>query len=127
MEAKKVAGTILSVSCKTLIFVMVVLLLILMVQSLYSFGQKIFREEARTSTENAVLVEVAVPEDASAMDIAKLMTEHGLVEDSTLFYVQIILSDYKDKFVPGVYTLSTDMKPSELMMTISPETEEAEE
>ena len=127
MEAKKIAGTILSVSCKTLVFVMIVLLLILMVQSLYGFGQKIFKEEARTSTENAVLVEVAVPEDASAMDIAKLMEENGLVEDSTLFFVQIIMSDYKEKFVPGVYTLSTDMKPSELMMTISPKIEDAEE
>ncbi len=127
MEAKKVAGTIVSVSCKTLIFVTLVLLLILMVQFLYDFGQKIFREEARTSTENAVLVEVVVPEDASAMSVAKLMEENGLVEDSKLFYVQILLSDYKDKFVPGVYTLSTDMKPSELMMTISPKTEEAEE
>lgn len=127
MEAKKVAGTIVSVSCKTLIFVTLVLLLILMIQFLYDFGQKIFREEARTSTENAVLVEVVVPEDASAMSVAKLMEENGLVEDSKLFYVQILLSDYKDKFVPGVYTLSTDMKPSELMMTISPKTEEAEE
>lgn len=127
MEAKKVAGTILSVSCKTLIFVMVALLLILMVQNLYGFGQKIFREEAKTTTENAILVEVTVPEDASALDIANLMADYGLVEDSKLFFVQIILSDYKDKFVPGVYTLSTDMKPSELMMTISPEEEESEE
>lgn len=127
MEAKKVAGTILSVSCKTLIFVMVALLLILMVQNLYSFGQKIFREEAKTTTENAILVEVTVPEDASALDIANIMADYGLVEDSKLFFVQIILSDYKDKFVPGVYTLSTDMKPSELMMTISPEEEESEE
>ena len=127
MEAKKIVGTILSVSCKTLIFVMVALLLILTVQNLYDFGQRVFREEAKTSTEDAILVEVTVPDNASALDIANLMADYGLVEDSKLFFVQILLSDYKDKFVPGVYTLSTEMKPSELMMTIAPEPEESEE
>ena len=127
MEAKKLAGTILSVSCKTLIFVMIALLMILMVQNLYDFGQKIFREEAKTNTANAVLVTVAIPEDSSALDVANIMVDYGVVEDSKLFFVQLMLSDYKDKIVPGVYTLSTDMKPSEIMKSISPETEESEE
>lgn len=127
MEAKKLAGTILSVSCKTLIFVMIALLMILMVQNLYDFGQKIFREEAKTNTENASLITVAIPEDASALEVANIMVDYGLVEDSKLFFVQIMLSDYKDKFVPGVYTLSTDMKPSEIMQSISPEPEDVEE
>ena len=127
MEAKKLAGTILSVSCKTLIFVMIALLMILMVQNLYDFGQRIFREEAKTNTENAVLVTVAIPEDASTLDVANIMVDYGIVEDSKLFFVQLMLSDYKDKIVPGVYTLSTDMKPSEIMKSISPETEESEE
>ena len=127
MEAKKLAGTILSVSCKTLIFVMIALLMILMVQNLYDFGQRIFREEAKTNTADAVLVTVAIPEDSSALDVANIMVDYGVVEDSKLFFVQLMLSDYKDKIVPGVYTLSTDMKPTEIMKSISPETEESEE
>ena len=127
MDVKKLAGTILSVTCRTLVFVMIALLMILMVQSLYDFGQKIFNEKSMTSTDNAMLIEVAIPEDASPKEIADMMADKGLVEDSTLFYVQILLSDYQEKFVPGIYTLSTDMKPTELMMTISPETEESEE
>ena len=75
MEAKKLAGTILSVSCKTLIFVMIALLMILMVQNLYDFGQKIFREEAKTNTENASLITVAIPEDASALEVANIMVD----------------------------------------------------
>lgn len=127
MEARKLAGTILSVSCKTLLFVLVVFLLIFVGRGLYDFGQKIFREEALTSSEYAYSKEITIPEGKSVMDVAELLEEEGMIEDSKLFFVQVLLSDYYKKFVPGTYTISTDMKPTEIMVTISPEPETTEE
>lgn len=127
MEARKLAGTILSVSCKTLLFVLVVFLLIFVGRGLYNFGQKIFREEALTTAEYAYSKEITIPEGKSVMDVAEILEEEGMIEDSKLFFVQVLLSDYYKKFVPGTYTISTDMKPTEIMVTISPEPETTEE
>lgn len=127
MEARKLAGTILSVACKTLLFVLVVFLMVFVCKTLYDFGQKIFREEAMSSSEYAITKDITIPEGTSVMDVADLLEEEGMIEDSKLFFVQVLLSDYYKKFVPGTYTISTDMKPTEIMVTISPEPETAEE
>ncbi len=127
METKKLAGTILSVSCRTLIFVLVVLLLFFAGKSMYSFGRDIFHEEAMSSSFNAVSMEITIPENSSVMDIAKILADNGLVKSPMLFYAQAVLSDYPDNFTAGTYTLSTDMKPTEIMIVIAPEPEETEE
>ena len=49
----------------------------------------------------------------------KALYDKGLVKDKTCFYYQIILSDYKDKFVGGTYTLNTAMTPTEMMKVLS--------
>jgi UPF0755 protein len=81
----------------------------------YTFGHSIFDEEAVTSEVNAREVTVTISDDVSAKQLSKLLYEKGLVKDKTTFYFQIILSDYKDKFVGGTYTLTTSMKPTEIM------------
>jgi UPF0755 protein len=50
--------------------------------------------------------------------IAKLMFESGLVEDQNVFFVQIKLSEYSKKYVPGKYMLNTNMTPTELLAKI---------
>lgn len=127
MEAKKLASTILSVSCKILIFVLIVLLLFLTGKTMFEFGQDIFKEEAMTSSENAVTVEVVIPEKSSVMDIAGILADNGLVKSKMLFFAQAVLSDYSDDFKSGTYTLSTDMEPTEIMSVIAPESEDTEE
>lgn len=127
METKKLAGTILSVSCRTLVFVLVVLLLFFVGSYMYSFGRDIFHEKPMSSGSNAVSVEVTIPENSSVMDIAGILADKGLVKSPMLFFAQAVLSDYSEKFTAGTYTLSTDMKPTEIMIVIAPEPEETEE
>lgn len=127
METKKLAGTILSVSCRTLVFVLVVLLLFFVGRYMYSFGRDIFNEKPMSSANNAVSVAVTIPEDSSIMDIANILADNGLVESPMLFFAQAILSDYPENFTAGTYTLSTDMKPTEIMIAIAPEPDETEE
>ncbi len=124
MEAKKLAGTILSVSCKTLLFVLVVLLLFIVGDYMYKFGQKVFNEKAMSYSEHAVAIEVTIPQGASVMDIAGILSDNGLVENRALFFTQALLSDYYNNFTGGTYVLRTDMKPSQIMAIIAPEPEE---
>ena len=124
MEAKKLAGTILSVSCRTLLFVLIVLLLFIVGDYMYKFGQKVFNEKAMSYSENAVAVEITIPQGASVMDIAGILVDNGLAENRALFFTQAMLSDYYKNFTSGTYILRTDMKPSQIMAVIAPEPEE---
>lgn len=91
----------------------------------YDYGYRLFTEPAMEEEPGRDVL-VQVKNDMSERDIAKLFEEKGLVRDANLFYIQLMLSDYKKLIRPGVYTLNTSMKPKELMMAISPEPEEEE-
>ena len=80
----------------------------------YSFGHNIFNEEAVTTQADAREVSVTVTSSDTSKSIAKTLYNKGLVKDETIAYLQIILSDYKDKFQAGTYELDTSMKPSEM-------------
>lgn len=127
MEGKKLAGTILSASCKTLIFVLVALALYFIGRSAYRFGNSVFNEQAATSLSDAYEVEITIPEDYTVKSVGKQLEEAGLIESAGVFYVQARLSDYFNDFTPGTYVLNSTMKPSEIITAISVKTENAEE
>ena len=119
MEGRKLAGTILSVSCRTLIFVLMAMLLYFAGRKMFDFGKAVFYEQAMASANNAVEIEVVIPEDYTISEVADILKENGLISDTKVFMVQARLSDYYNKFVPGVYTLNNSMKPSEILAAIS--------
>lgn len=124
MESRKLASTILSVSCRTLIFVIVAMGLYFVGRTAFSFGREIFDEKSMTSKLDARDVEITIPADYTTEGVAELLKAAGLIEDARLFQAQTMLSDYYKKFTPGTYTLNTGMTPSEILAAISvvPET-----
>lgn len=124
MESRKLASTILSVSCRTLIFVIVAMGLYFVGRTAFSFGREIFDEKSMTSKLDACDVEITIPADYTTEGVAELLKAAGLIEDARLFQAQTMLSDYYKKFTPGTYTLNTGMTPSEILAAISvvPET-----
>ena len=110
---------LVSVSLNVLIIVLGIYLVFFMGSKAYSFGEKIFNEQAVDSDDNARTVEVTITTDIQAKKLAGMLYDKGLVKDKTCFYYQIILSDYKDKFVGGTYTLNTAMTPTEMMKVLS--------
>lgn len=80
----------------------------------YTFGHNIFDEESVDAPAYAREVEVTITDKISAKQLAGIIYDKGLANDKTIFYFQIMLSDYKDKFVGGTYTLNTSMKPTEM-------------
>ncbi len=122
METRKLAGTILSVSVRTCIFALVVVFLYFFGRKAYLFGTAVFDEKSMDEEGRGYDVAVMIPDNASDDEIAEILKESGLIEDKFLFRVQLKLSDYSKSIVPGVYTLNTSMKPTEIMQVISPET-----
>lgn len=119
MEGRKLAGTVLSVSCRTLVFVLIVMLLYLCGRTMFNFGKAVFAEEAVASADNAVEVEVIIPRDYTTSQVAQILKENGLINDTNVFKAQVILTEYSKKFIPGTYKLNNAMKPSEIMSALS--------
>ena len=113
MEGRKLAGTVLSVSCRTLVFVLIVMLLYLCGRTMFNFGKAVFAEEAVASADNAVEVEVIIPRDYTTSQVAQILKDNGLINDINVFKAQVILAEYSKKFIPGTYKLNNAMKPSD--------------
>jgi UPF0755 protein len=72
-------------------------------------------------------VSVNVTSDMSAKSVARLLEKKGLVEDATVFRLQLKANDYDDKLKPGSYILNTSMKPREMMKILAGEEQKEEE
>ena len=70
-------------------------------------------------TDNAKVVDVTISSGVSAGQLASQLYDKGLIDDKTVFYFQVKLSDYKDKFKDGTYSLNTSMKPTDMMKVLS--------
>ncbi len=127
MNGKKIANTALSVTTRTFLFVVILVALYFVGTTSYEFGRDVFHETSMSSESKALELTVVIPEDLSNWELAQLLKSEGLVSDEKVFYVQILLSDYKDKYVAGEYILSTDMTPTQILSGISPTTEESTE
>jgi UPF0755 protein len=84
----------------------------------YEFGYRVFTETAIDEAPGKDVM-VLVKEDMSQKEIAEMLEEKGLVRDSRLFLLQLKLSAYSGKLVPGVYTLNTSMEPKEMMVVMA--------
>jgi UPF0755 protein len=88
----------------------------------YEFGYRVFTEPAMEEAPGRDVM-VLVKEDMSQREIADMLEEKGLIRDSSLFYLQLKLSAYSGKLLPGVYTLNTSMEPKEMMVVMATEPE----
>ena len=121
METKKLAATLLSISVRTCVFALAIVFLCFFGRQAYSFGVAIFDEKSMDYEGSGYDVAVLIPEGASNSDVAEILEENGLIDSKLLFTVQLKLSDYSNSIVPGIYTLNTSMKPTEIMQILSPE------
>ena len=55
----------------------------------------------------------------SALQIGEVLKENGLIRDAYLFYIQNLLSHYKDELKAGSYVLNTSMTMEEMMEIMS--------
>lgn len=92
----------------------------------YDFGYRIF-EDKPAAEEPGRDVTVSITMGTGSKEIGELLESKGLVKDATIFYLQNLLSSYRDKLAPGEYTLNTSMTAAEMMEIMAEkETEEDE-
>lgn len=124
METKKLAGTILSVSIRACVFALALIFMYFFGRKAFGFGQSVFDEKSVDEKGYGYDVMITIPDGASNSQVADILLDNGLIEDKKLFLVQLKLSDYSKSILAGTYTLSTTMKPTEIMVALStkPET-----
>ncbi|MDE5864518.1 MAG: hypothetical protein K2K56_09510 [Lachnospiraceae bacterium] len=79
----------------------------------YHFSYKVFADFPYISTSD-VVVNVAVLEGDTPMQVAVTLEQSGVVESRYLFLARVYLGRYGDKIQAGNYTLGPGMTPDEI-------------
>lgn len=127
MKSNKVVLQVLGYILDLLLMVLVVFIILQLGTAAYHMGYRIFTESAVEAAPGRD-VRVKVEEGMSAKELGMELEEKQLVEDHTLFYLQLKISAYANKIKPGLYTLNTSMNAEEMMQIMArEEIEETEE
>ena len=126
MDLNKFLFRFISVAFKIMIALFVIAATVKLGGIGYDFGYRVFTESA-IDKERGKDVLVQVREDTSARELGKTLEEKGLVRDGNLFFLQLKLSAYSKRILPGVYTLNTSMTAKDMMVVMSTEESESTE
>lgn len=126
MDGGRITGTIAGTLIKTAILIVMVFGIYKMAIGAYEFGYRVFAEPAM-SEEPGITISVSITDDMDTMAVGKLLQSKGLIRDARLFYVQEIVSEYKDKIQPGIFELKTSMTAEEILAVLGASAETAAE
>lgn len=125
MNVNKTLLNFIRISFTILVVLLFVYLGIRLCSTAYDFGYRVFTEPAIEEAPGQDVL-IQIKEGMSAKEIGDIMEEKGLIRDSELFQIQLKLSAYSKKMLPGVYTLNTSMTPKEMIVSIAQEVEAKE-
>lgn len=126
MDLNKFLFTFISGAFKVMVVLLVIVAAVKLGGIGYDFGYRVFTEPAMAE-EPGKDVLVQVREDMSARELGRTLEEKGLVRDGNLFFLQLKLSAYSKKLLPGVYTLNTSMTAKDMMVVMSTKVNESTE
>lgn len=118
MRMKQVVGAIVNMLFRLGVSCLVVVAVYRAAMYSYHFGYMVFNDAAKEISPGRDIT-ISIEMDDSVMKIGETLASRGLVEDAKIFYVQERLSEYHGDIQPGVYTLNTSMKPSELIAVMA--------
>lgn len=127
MKTRDLVFAVLGTITKVIVTILVVYYVYQGALIAYDYGYRIFAEPAMTEEGEGWEVKVTVPMGSSAKEVGELLQGKGLIRDANLFYLQNLLSEYKDEIKPGTYVLNTSMTAREMMEVMSEETQESSE
>ena len=126
MNGKGVLGTVFNILVEILLILLCVLVIWKAGKWAYDFGYRIFAEQT-VDEEPGRDIEITISEGDSNRSICSMLESKGLIRDSDIFYVRLMLTDYRKLLEPGTYTLNTSMKSEEMMAVMAGETSDGEE
>lgn len=120
MKARQISVAILGMLLKVLVAMVVIVVVYKGAVIAYDYGYRIFQEPPMTESPG-IDIQVDITMGKSARDIGRVLEENGLIRDANLFYIQNMLSHYKDELKAGSYVLNTSMTMEEMMEIMSAE------
>lgn len=126
MNARQIVVAVTGTVLKVVVAALVIAIVYKGAAIAYDYGYRIFNEgPVAESPGTDVTVEITVGK--TPLQIGEILQTKGLIRDAKLFYIQNLLSQYKDRMKPGEYVLNTSMTMQEMMGVMSPQTETADE
>lgn len=126
MNARYLVAAMIETIIKIAVLAAVVVFVFRGATQAYDFGYRVFADEP-VSVSGGRTITVGISENASVKEIAEMLEEKGLIEDSRLFVVQEFLSAYHKEILPGIYDLSTDMTAEQMLEVMSTPAQEGGE
>lgn len=114
-DMNTVTGTLMNISGKTLIYVLIFFLLFMGVTRGYHYGHEIFAPTPVAKAPGADL-EIVIKEGQSVSEVAKELEGKGLIKDNYIFVIQAKLYEYT--MHPGTYTMNTSETSKEMLRRI---------
>ena len=126
MELKQVVSAIFGMMFRLLITIIMILMVYQLSTEAYSFGYLVFADIPKDMSPGFTKT-VTISEGTGEWALAQSLQEEGIVEDAKVFYVQIMLSEHKDDWNPGIYELNTSMHSGEIIATLAGMIEEEDD
>ncbi len=123
MNAKKITGAVFGTVFRIILTIAILFAIYRAAIMAYNFGYRIFAD-IPAALSPGVDRTVTITEDMDKKEIARSFEEEGLVDDWKLFWVQILLSEYKDDLQAGVYDLNNSMTSQEMLAVMATPKEE---
>ena len=127
MNVKQLLGAIGAMLFKIVLSAVIIIVVFKLAVSAYDFGFHLFADIPIDEEGSGRTVNVIISENQDSMEVGQMLEEKGLIRDAKMFYIQEMLSDYKDMITAGSYELNTAMSVEEMLAAICSNAEAAEE
>lgn len=122
MNTKQMIGAVFATVLKVAVSIIVIFVVYRTALVAYDYGYRIFTEPAMAMEGQGRDVQVEITMGKNVMQIGEILEEKNLIRDAKIFYIQNLLSEYKDELHPGVYNLNTSMTAREIMAIMAGDT-----
>lgn len=106
---------------KTIFFIVLALVILVLCFFGYQIGRDIFRSEAKTNTEHRYSYTLEVSKGESAFSVGAKLKSNRMIDSSLVFFLQSKL--YRCKIKEGTYTVYSDMSSREILKYLNREYE----
>ena len=113
---------VMHIIIKTLAYIFILLLFVLLFVRMSGFGRAIFEDKAKNKPQEARET-VLVVEKESLLDISKDLAEQGIVDNAYLFAISLRCMNGYENIRPGEYRVSSSTKPSDILKQLTHEEE----
>lgn len=116
-DKNSVSNTILWVSIRTFINVMLLFVLVEAFILGYQFSYKLFNDNPYMAASKTTM-NITIEEGTSVADVAMILDNNEIVDGKYLFMARVYLGKYHNRIQAGTYVLGPGMSPDEICRTI---------